>query len=53
MIKKFDGVKFQRERRTKLSKLLSGLPVENMVRYFKPETPHKRKAKTAVRNMRA
>ena len=38
MIKKFDCVKFQRQRRTQLSQLLSGMDTEDILRYFKAKT---------------
>jgi|GEM_PF-5547588 len=53
MIKKFDCVKFQRQRRTQLSQLLSGMATEDILRYFKAKTPHKRKTKVVVRHVNA
>jgi hypothetical protein len=50
MIKKFDCVKFQRDRRTKLSKMLSGMSTEEMIGFFKSKTPQKRKIKTVDRS---
>ena len=53
MIKKFDCVKFQRDRRTNLSKMLSGMSTEEMIGYFKSITPQKREIKTVERSVNA
>jgi len=51
MIKKFDCVKFQRARRTKLSKLLLGMSPEEILRHFAIEAPQKKKTKTVARSI--
>jgi hypothetical protein len=50
MSKAFDAVKFQRERRTELSKKLSKMTAKEIVEYFKKVSPPITKKKKSTRH---